>query len=187
MEKKQRGKRIELKENVQLIRRCQIEWKNKEENNFLQKGRVQWSGPPCPKPPPSWVRGRPVFNEPSAAPKNLARPDLYHEPPIITPELEACLVIGGSVIAKFDMQVGYKGVYPFLPLERYDGKSKSTAAVPAGSLLVYAGTVRCTEAMFYAEQHKHKKYANVEVLKHTFITPSFGRCIIHDFSLIAPA
>lgn len=103
---------------------------------------------------------------------------------MLTVELETCMVLGGCVVAKVDLQVGYDmGVYPFHLLERSYGQPGGTVPVPKGSLLMYAGAVRCTERKWHDE---HRRYVNVEVYKHTFVTPH-GRCIIHDFTLIGPA
>lgn len=100
---------------------------------------------------------------------------------MVTDELEACLYNGGSVIALRDLGLGPRGVYPFPALEYFYGPPGAPPAVPKGSLMMYAGLCRSTESMYV----NGVGYKNVQVYKHTFITPH-GHCIIHDFSLIGP-
>jgi hypothetical protein len=180
MNRRPRGKLIEVNDDSRLTKRGRTQW----ENGPLQCGKVQWTAPK-PKPPPHLQsRGRPVFNDPNMlkAIRGRPRPVGYHQPPELSNELEACMYTGGCVVALQDLGLGERGVYPFPALELFYGQPGSPPAVPKGSLLMYAGMVRSTERM-YIDGLGRK---DVQVYKHTFITPH-GHCIIHDFGLIGPA
>jgi hypothetical protein len=145
--------------------------------------RIEWSGP-RPVGPPKRGELIPVWKDPviEAAVKTRATPASYQRPPEVTDELIESLVNGGAVIAKHDLMLGEKGVYPFAALQRFYGPVGAPVPVPCGSLLMYAGVLRSTERKWL----DGGGHADVQVFKHTFITPH-GRCIIHDFSLIRPA
>jgi len=90
------------------------------------------------------------------------------------------LTLGMPVIAMIDLQVSQeRGTYKFAPIERFWGEP-GMAPVPKGSLLMYAGTIRATE-----RGRINGKTCDVQVIKHTFVTP-VGRCIVHDLALVGP-
>lgn len=181
MGKKLRGKLITLKEDVHIERRGRTEWESKS----LRRGKTTWTGTrPKPAAHLNPLDGILVFNDPNMARaiRERAIPAGYQRPPEITDALEACLYAGGTVVALFDLGLGQRGVYPFPALERFYRHPEGTPPVPKGSLLMYAGMLRATERMYVPSAGEYK---NIQVFKHTFITPH-GHCIIHDFRLIGP-
>jgi len=109
------------------------------------------------------------------------RPARYQDPGRFMPGFKAKLVIGAPMVTKVPMErvdLELK-CYPFPTLRQcYRG----APTVPAGMLLIYAGTVRVAERARVARQR-----VDMEVPKHTFIIPNVGRCIIHDLTLVAHA
>lgn len=106
-------------------------------------------------------------------------PTSYHEPPNLDPTIAAQFVIGQPVMAAIHLNMPTnKGMYDFAPLEPSYGPTDE-AHVPAGSLLIYTGEVRQTERKYVGS-----RAIDVSAVKHTFIAPGIGRCIIHDFNLI---
>lgn len=163
-------------------------WGQKKPIRKARGVQVTWKDGKKPTAPPAGARPkkwelRPVFKDPTVAAsiKNRPRPAGYRQPPEVSDELEAAMVPGGSVVALHDLQVGEQGVYPYPALERFYGSPGRTVPVPKGSLLMYAGCIRAVERKYFAMGG----YKDVNVFKHTFITPH-GRCIIHDFTLIGP-
>ena len=143
-----------------------------------------WTAKPGPTEiPPRSSELRAVWKIDQAATLNRAVPAAERPQPIVAPDLECSLVPGGSVVTTRDLMVGEKGVYPFPTLETFYGSpGGSGVVVRAGSLLMYAGTIRSTERRWVSEANR---YVNLQVHKHTFITP-YGRCIIHDFQFLRP-
>lgn len=139
----------------------------------VRKPRIMWNDPVTG---PAEVVARKAFSS----------KDLPTAPPLYQPSREASqavndsLVIGGAVVTQYSMTPETEAFnrigYPYPPLVRWEGNTPSR--VPAGSLLMYAGGVRCTERKFV-----NGGVLDVRVIKHTFITP-MGRCIVHDLSLL---
>lgn len=159
-------------------------WGQKKPVRRAKGTRVEWTGGKRPPRPPKKKELRPVFKDPTVAAsiRNRARPASYHQPPEVTDAMEDAMVPGGAVVALCDLQLGEQGVYPFPALERFYGSPGCTVTVPRGSLLMYAGCIRTLERKWLTSGG----YKDVQVFKHTFITPH-GRCIIHDFTAIKPA
>ena len=112
--------------------------------------------------------------------KRTAFPATYREPPNIDPAIAARFVVGAPVMAARPLRMcANKGVYQHAPLEEFFGDAETEAHIPRGSLLIYAGEAREVERV-YMGRRPH----DVSVVKHTFIAPVFGHCIIHDFNLI---
>lgn len=187
-----RGKLIELKDvGGRINRDGPTQWAS---DDNLRQGKPVWSGRRPPRRSPSELI--PVWNDPmvGAAIRSHVTPASYQHPPEIDDELIEALSTCQPIAARFDLIVGQdKGVYPFFPLERFRGQPGGTVPISQGSILAYAGIVRTTERKWvdggggfggfpFAEQRP----VDVQVFKHTFITP-LGRCIIHDFGLVRPA
>jgi hypothetical protein len=136
---------------------------------------IKWTVKPKPDGAVQWNDGAPTSAH------KPARPTRYMMPRAIKLDLAPALVIGGAMVARFDLGLARdKGVYEFAPLERYRG-APGGCSIPRGSLLMYTGMVRCTER----KRIKGKKL-KLQVMKHTFITP-LGRCIVHNLNLLGPA
>ncbi len=162
-------------------------WGPKKARRKARGTKVAWTnGSPPPKPPRKRDRALvwkdKVVEARATAPR--ATPANYQFPPEVSEALESAIQNGRALVAKYDMALGDLGVYPFPTLDRLwrFPNAADIAAVSKGSLLMYAGAVRSTERKWLSEGN----HADVQVVKHTFITPR-GRCIIHDFSLIDPA
>lgn len=158
-------------------------WGQKKPRRKAKGTRIDWTSKPTELPPKKGEL-RPVWKNPEveAQVKSRATPAEYQPIPEVTPELEGSLVPGGSVVAAHDLSLGERGVYPYPALVRFYGGTGGSVPVPKGSLLMYAGCLRSLERKWVPAQGR---YVNVQVHKHTFITP-LGRCIIHDFGLIRP-
>lgn len=106
------------------------------------------------------------------------KPASWQDPGLFAPKFKEQLVLGAPMVTKVGLEP-YKDVcYPFQPL-RASYLPGDQAPVKAGSWLTYAGTVRVRERVRAARQT-----VDMEVPKHTFIVPGFGRCIIHDLNLV---
>lgn len=148
--------------------------------------KVVWTAKPLAEELPAKKREKPASWKTqdaaaAQATRTTARPASYHGPSNPAPELVAALVPGGAVITNKDMCLGLRGTYPFPTLILQI--TPPPAAVSAGALLMYAGSIRTVETAWVESQ---KTYVNVNVIKHTFITP-LGRCIIHDLDMLDPA
>jgi hypothetical protein len=110
------------------------------------------------------------------------RPARYHDPGTFMPSYKVRLVIGALMAASIDLERidPESKSYPFPTLRGCTRKGRE--AVPTGTLLIYAGTVRVVERARVARQR-----VDIEVPKHTFIVPNVGRCIIHDLRLVKHA
>ena len=75
----------------------------------------------------------------------------------------------------FDLGPGVKPP-PFPPMRQHWGYTPQTCTAPAGSIAMYAGTVRCEE---------QGKQGLLRVLRHTFIIGT-GRYILNDLNWIRP-
>ena len=157
-------------------------WGQKKPRRPARGTRIEWTQTNFDRP----ARNSelvPEWKDPTAqaVSTNHAIPADYQSPPEVTDTLAQSLYIGGSVVAKCDLMLGDKGVYPFAALQRFYGSPGTPVPVPKGSLLMYAGAIPTVE-----RKNFEGRKLDVRVFKHTFITPH-GRCIIHDFALIRPA
>ena len=162
-------------------------WGQKKPLRKAKTTRIAWtSRPKADEVPPKKRDLRAAWKDPEteAMARNRVEPAHYQPLPVASPELEANLVPGGSVVATRDLCLGERGVYPYPALVIFYGSPDASVPVPKGSLLMYAGELRSTERRSVRVNGEYR-YVNVQVTKHTFITPH-GRCIIHDFNLIRP-
>jgi hypothetical protein len=108
------------------------------------------------------------------------KPARYRDPGVLSPAFKARLVVGALVTAKAPLTRVPPSLVESYPLPvLVDQRPRGPVVLPAGTSLIYAGTVRVR-----SRARINGEWTDMQVPKHTFVAPNLGRVIIHDLSLI---